>query len=111
LRSCYESEGYKPINETPFGKYLVPDGFFAQGTFSCAPLESLNDGIFDRVEQTLIDFRRQCVVNEDVGSRGIGAKCPNGSGSQQIPIVFALEKLAQFFPAFGKLGNNYSTTL
>lgn len=47
-------------------------------------------------------LRGQCVIYEDVWSRGVWSEGPDGPGSQQIPVVLCLEKLSQLLPAMGK---------
>lgn len=48
------------------------------------------------------DLRGQRVVHEDVWTRGVWSKRPDGPGSQQIPVILCLEKLPQLLPVVRK---------
>lgn len=47
-------------------------------------------------------LRGQRVVHEDVWTRSVWSKGPDGPGSQQIPVVLGLEKLPQLLPVVRK---------
>ena len=53
---------------------------------------------FDGIQECLVHFGGESVIDEDVGSGCVRSKCPDGSGSEQIPVVLELEELAQLLP-------------
>merc|ERR1712079_302674 len=55
----------------------IPDGFLAQRTLACAPLETLDNALLDRPQQPLVHFRWKSVIHQNVGSGGVRSKCPN----------------------------------
>lgn len=46
----------------------------------------------------LLYLRGQGIIHQDVGAGGIRAKSPDGTCSQQIPIVLGLEEFSEFLP-------------
>lgn len=46
----------------------------------------------------LLYLRGQGIIHQNVGASGIRAKSPDGTCSQQIPIVLGLEEFSQFLP-------------
>jgi hypothetical protein len=58
-------------------------GLLSNGTFLCGPLETGNDGILDFVQV----LNSLGLVNEQVGTSGLGTKAPNLTGVGDIPAV------------------------
>lgn len=68
-------------------------GFIAEGTLTRGPLEALDDGLTHRTQECLIGGGGQGVVLYHIGSVAhLGAECPYGTGSQNIPIELLLEE-------------------
>lgn len=54
----------------------------------------------------LLYLRGQGIIHQDVGACGVRAKSPDGTCSQQIPIVLGLEEFSQFLPGGREGGDN-----
>uniref|UniRef100_A0A480F5T5 116 kDa U5 small nuclear ribonucleoprotein component n=1 Tax=Sus scrofa TaxID=9823 RepID=A0A480F5T5_PIG len=79
-------------------KLDISNQLVTEGPLPSSPLETLNDAVLHRAEKSLVHLRGQGVIHQDVGASGIRAKSPDGTGSQQIPVVLGLEELAQLLP-------------
>lgn len=73
----------------------IPNGLFAQGTFSGGPLEALHDAVFAHHESGLVSFGGQGVIHQQVGALGGGTEGPDGPTGQDVPVEFFPEHFGQ----------------
>lgn len=69
----------------------IPDGFITQRALSGAPLEALNNGLPDGIEQTLVRLSRESVVQQYVGPLRLWPKRPQTTNRQQVPVVLVVQ--------------------
>lgn len=67
-------------------KLSILDLFFTKWTFSCCPLESLDDGTLDLFQPVFVYLRFEWVVDQHIWTRISRTKCPDWTCSKFIPV-------------------------